>query len=216
MIIRSAAANAAQQVHFFFKHLLVTFGYQNPNNHSNNNYHCSNNHHHWFATDVWLFFPSLLLLAPLFLLVANVSTVATLWWHLDANTTAKHGKTRVPPRPQTRLFVGFIILDANATRILASKNTRNKAISHQGHNNHHVLVNATKVDCCYFFGCVNTAKNDHSRDRDNDVAPRATCGMMHSTMAPMHSATAPDTMPGHKKRHKEQCHSTKTKAWQHN
>jgi len=75
MITRSAAANAAQ-VHFFFKHLLVTFGYQNPNNHSNNNYHCST-----IITGLQLMFDCfpLLLLAPLFLLVAIISTVATLW-----------------------------------------------------------------------------------------------------------------------------------------
>ena len=95
---------------------------------------------------------------------------------------------------------------------------KHKEQGHQppGHNNHHVLVNATKVDCYYYFlGVSILQKNDHSWDRDIDVAPHATCGMMHSAMAPMHSTVAPATMPGHKKRHKEQCSGTKTKARQH-
>jgi len=64
-----------------------------------NNYHCS-----------LVVFP-LLLLALLFSAAqANATTVATLWWHMDANTTMttakKHSKTRIPPRPQ-RLIIIF-------------------------------------------------------------------------------------------------------------
>jgi len=62
----------------------------------------------------------------------------------------KHGKTRIPPRPQ-RVLVVFIFGDANNNHH-CSKNTM-KPGHHQWHSNQHALTNATKVDCCYYF-CV--------------------------------------------------------------
>jgi len=62
----------ATQVHFFSKHLLVTFGYQNINKHSKKLL--------MLQQSSLLFDSPLLLLAPLFSAQANAATVTmTLW-----------------------------------------------------------------------------------------------------------------------------------------
>jgi len=66
--------SSSAQVHFISQHLLIAFGYQNPNNTAKNNYKCCNNNPDWCL----IVFPLLLVAAVFPTAQTNAATVATL------------------------------------------------------------------------------------------------------------------------------------------